>query len=372
MSFPAAPLRRPHFAGGMVARSHGGTGHRLIDTASFAAGVAAEVANPGKRPFVLAIASYGSGKSHLAVTLSQLLSKPDSDTARTIVQDIKTADPAIARRVENSIQEIGGPVLVITLNGMNNADLASTLLARLKEQISADGHSTKPLESLRQRFQIAVNMLDNLHPQFRDAFVQESGLASVEECRQRLLAFDEPLYSQARQFFGRIGLPIQAIGDETVKDVLERVVQKYVGPDKPYARLLLLFDEFGHYLEFAANKPQVAGDGALQHLFEGVQSYSDKVSFVGFIQFELKAYLQRLGSLVRNEAERYVTRFDSAEKYYLSSNLETLVASLLVKPHPPKLDAAVVESARFRVPADWRGAARRIGRWPRSRRCCPR
>ena len=52
-----------------------GTGHRLIDTATFAAGVAADLANPGSRPFTLAIASYGSGKSHLAVTLTELFSE---------------------------------------------------------------------------------------------------------------------------------------------------------------------------------------------------------------------------------------------------------------------------------------------------------
>ena len=340
-----------------------GTGHRLVDTATFVANVVSELASPGNRPFVLAIASYGSGKSHLAVTLSQLLSDSGGNTSREeIIRNIRVADSSIAQRVDASILEIGGPVLVITLNGMNNADLASVLLAQLKERISADGHSIKPLESLRQRFQIAAKMLGNLSPELSRAFVNESGFASVEECQQRLEMYDELIYNQAQKFYRSIGLPIQAIGDETVKDVLERVAQEYLGPDKPYARMLLLFDEFGHYLEFAASKPQVAGDGALQHLFEGVQSYSDKVSFVGFIQFELKSYIQRLGSLIRNEAERYVTRFDSAEKYYLSSNLETLVASLLVKKESPTFDADAVEKTRERL-LQWYESAKSDSSW---------
>ncbi len=347
---------------GVAASVADGTGHRLVDTATFAAGVAADLANPGKRPFVLAIASYGSGKSHLAVTLSQLLSAPAGEMSHEIVRNIRTADPIIAQRVEGAIREIGGSVLVITLNGMNNADLASVLLAQLKERIAADGHSVEPLESLRRRFQIAATMLGNLSPELSAKFVKDAGGASVEECQSRLLAFDEPLYGRAQAFFRTIGLPIQAIGDETVKDVLGKVADEYIGPDKPYARLLLLFDEFGHYLEFAANKPQVAGDGALQHLFEGVQAYSDRMSFVGFIQFELKSYIQRLGSLVRNEAERYVTRFDSAEKYYLSSNLETLVASLLVKKEPPELDAGAVENARRRL-VGWYETAKNDSSW---------
>lgn len=339
-----------------------GTGHRLVDTATFAASVAADLANPGSRPFTLAIASYGSGKSHLAVTLSELFSDPDGKTAKEIFCNIAKADADLARRIEDSVREIGGPVLVLTVNGMNNADLASELLVQLKERIAADGHSTEPLDTLRQRFRIAAAMLGNISPELSTAFVKDAGFSTVEECRDRLLAFDEPLYDRAQKFFRTIGMPIKTIGDETVKDVLGKVASEYVGPGKPYARLLILFDEFGHYLEFAASKPQVAGDGALQHLFEGVQAHSESIVFVGFIQFELKAYLQRLGSLTRNEANRYVTRYDAAEKYYLSSNLETLVASLLVKSKPPKLEPGDIAASRERL-LGWYESARNASSW---------
>lgn len=347
---------------GVAASVTEGTGHRLVDTATFTADIAADLANPGSRPFTLAIASYGSGKSHLAVTLSELFSDPDGQTARDIMANIAKADSLLATRADSAIREIGGPVLVLTVNGMNNADLASVLLAQLKERIAADGHSVEPLESLRQRFHIAATMLGKLSPELTAAFVKDVGVTDVEECRDRLLAFDESLYDRAQAFFRTIGLPIQTIGDETVKDVLGKVASEYIGPGKPYARLLILFDEFGHYLEFAANKPQIAGDGALQHLFEGVQAHSDAITFVGFVQFELKAYLQRLANMSRNEANRYVTRYDSAEKYYLSSNLETLVASLLVKPKPPVLNEKDIAAAQTRL-LGWYESARNASSW---------
>lgn len=347
---------------GVAASVTEGTGHWLVDTATFAADIAADLANPGSRPFTLAIASYGSGKSHLAVTLSELFSEPGGKTAQAIMANIATADSVLATRIESSIREIDGPVLVLTVNGMNNADLASVLLMQLKERIAADGHSVEPLESLRQRFHIAATMLGRLSPELTAAFVKDVGGADVEECRDRLLAFDESLYDRAQAFFRTIGLPIQTIGDETVKDVLGKVASEYIGQGKPYARLLILFDEFGHYLEFAANKPQIAGDGALQHLFEGVQAHSDAITFVGFVQFELKAYLQRLANMSRNEANRYVTRYDSAEKYYLSSNLETLVASLLVKSKPPKLDEKEIATSRERL-LGWYESARNASSW---------
>ena len=40
---------------------------------------------------------------------------------------------------------------------------------------------------------------------------------------------------------------------------------------KPYKNIVILFDEFGKYLEFAIGKPYFAGTNALQELFEAVQ-----------------------------------------------------------------------------------------------------
>jgi hypothetical protein len=102
---------------------------------------------------------------------------------------------------------------------------------------------------------------------------------------------------------------------------------------------LILFDEFGRYTEFATTRRQIAGSGVLQDLFEGIQSNSSHASFVGFIQFELSAYVQRVNPEYRNDILRYVTRYQSARKTYLSTNLETLIASLLEKSDGEKLTA---------------------------------
>ena len=91
-------------------------------------------------------------------------------------------------------------------------------------------------------------------------------------------------------------MPIRVLGGESLKDLIDVTCHEYCGsaPDKPFACLLVLFDEFGRYAEFATMKRQIAGSGVLQHLFEGIQSNSDKACFVGFIQFELNTYVQRI------------------------------------------------------------------------------
>ena len=58
------------------------------------------------------------------------------------------------------------------------------------------------------------------------------------------------------------------------------------------------------------------------------------LSFIGFIQYELKAYEQRLPAEFKNDIRRFITRFQSSEKLYLSINLETLIASLLLTEKP--------------------------------------
>ena len=52
---------------------------------------------------------------------------------------------------------------------------------------------------------------------------------------------------------------------------------------------------------------------------------------VCFIQYELRAYVSRIAPELRDDLNRYVTRYDSARKVRLSTNIETLIANLLDK-----------------------------------------
>lgn len=118
---------------------------------------------------------------------------------------------------------------------------------------------------------------------------------------------------------------------ETLKDLFSATIEEYCGYDKFYKGIVILFDEFGKYIEFATERPAVAGSGVLQDLFEAIQSSNGMVSFTGFIQFELQAYVQRMRPELKNEAMRYITRYDSAEKTTLSTNMETLIVNLIEK-----------------------------------------
>ena len=87
--------------------------------------------------------------------------------------------------------------------------------------------------------------------------------------------------------------------------------------------------------------------------------------FLGFIQYELKAYLQRFGGADLRHLQRYLTRFDGADKAYLSTNLETLFAHLIHKDEAAlntlwsQADAKRDTAADLAANVRWRCRARR-------------
>jgi len=315
-----------------------GHGHRLVDTATFALQVIRRSNGKEERPFTLAIAGYGTGKSHLATALSILLSEPSSVGADTILSNFKVADSDLYADALRELSDIHKPALVVSLNGMGNFDLAAEFTRQIMHFLHATDIDASALDALRPRFKTAANLVLRLTNIEGEELTNQCGLTNVSEVIVRLEEHDETVYSIAQTYLSRLGFPIRAIGDETVKDVIDTVCREYIGEDRPFSHLVVFFDEFGRYAEFATVRSQIAGSGVLQQLFEGIQANADKATFIGFIQFDLNTYVQRMGQEYRNEILRVSTRYQSAEKAYLSINLETLLAHLLEKNNQDELE----------------------------------
>ena len=305
--------------------------HQLIDTASFTQSIIQRCSGFEDQPFTLAIAGYGTGKSHLGLTLANLVSDPHGKRAETILAALESADRNIAKNIRLNLREMSQPCLAVALNGMRGFDLAAEITRQITTILKRNGHATTMLDELRPRFGQAVSLIKMSNESVREELLVATNADSIEVLTGALEQHDERLYAQVYDFFAVRGMPIRALSGESVRDVVDIVVREYCGKGKPYRSLIILFDEFGKYTEFATERSQIAGSGALQDLFEAVQANSSAVCFVEFIQFELNAYVQRIAPEYKNEILRYVTRYQSANKLYLSINLETLIASLLEK-----------------------------------------
>jgi hypothetical protein len=313
-------------------------GHRLMDTASFARAVVRRCYGEEDQPFTLAIAGYGTGKSHLGLTLATLLAEPGGDTSAPVLSALEAADNDIGREVRALLNETRQPCLVVAINGMQSCDLTAEITRQIARDLKSRGLDSKPLDDLRPRFAQAASLIRMSNEGVVGDLLAECEIASVDDILQGLEQQDEAVYSKIHGFFASRGMTIRALTGESVRDVIDVAVREYCGKGKPYRSVVILFDEFGRYTEFATVRSQLAGSGVLQDLFEAVQAHPNAACFVGFIQFELSTYVQRIAPEYRNEILRYVTRYQAANRVYLSVNLETLIASLLEKRLPTLLD----------------------------------
>jgi hypothetical protein len=335
-------------------------GHRLIDTASFTRSIIRGCYGLEDEPFTLAIAGYGTGKSHLGLTIANLVSSPYDGTASKILSSLRRADAARATEIGDTLTAAAKPCLVLALNGMRGCNLAAEMATQITGILRRDGHDTAHLDSLRPRFNQAASLIDLSNSTVRDELIAAAEADSLDALLVALGDQDEHIYAVVHDFFEKRGMPIAALSGESVHDVIDIAVREYCGAGKPYQSLLVLFDEFGKYTEFATVRSSIAGNGALQELFEGIQANAAAACFVGFIQFELNAYVQRIAPEYKNEILRYITRYQSAARLYLSINLETLIASLIEKREPDALRARL-DSSDARTQSE--EAMGRIARW---------
>ncbi|WP_257279602.1 hypothetical protein [Endozoicomonas sp. ISHI1] len=327
----------PRYHGAGAAESDGiEGGYRLKDTASFVRDLleSMDAGLSGKdiNPYWLAVAGYGSGKSHLALTTATLLSSPTSDTAREIIQQIKQADESLGVQVDNYLGKLNKPALILPLDGMSGFHLGNALSQAVFSQFKQLGIDADAIRNLSPRFKTASQFAERNFEVRKDVFSKHLPSLNIEQITERLNQNDEEIYSVVDEIYiNANGSPIPVEGQESAQELIDTLSNVYCSEDGPFSQVIILFDEFGRYLEYAAEKPNLAGDSVLQQIFQGIQDNSSKTRFVGFIQYELKAYLKRFSGIDLRQLQRYVTRFDAADKWYLSSNLETIFAHMIGK-----------------------------------------
>lgn len=325
-------------------------GHsNLIDTASFAKRIVEKLNDPGEQenPFTLAIAGYGTGKSHLAVALSELLSGPSfhPEIYRSVLSNLKKADPTIGTEIQRTLTTRN---LVLTLNGVNNFDLHYELLRTAQKALKLYGESEDLIRQLDQAHETARVFLNNSFASMQSMF--EAGAEKHEitlrgEALKQELAetiAEETSYEIVNEVYHTInGHYIRWDEGVSAKQILQILLNECCGNYGDFDKIVILFDEFGRFLEYASANPGRAGDSALQQIFEAVQNAEGNIQFVGFIQADIKAYLQRVDKA--SNISRYIDRFDASDKVYLSSNLETIFANLIEKKNPALFQSSVAD-----------------------------
>lgn len=317
---------------GVDQKDTGSSSYRLFDTATYALKILTKAKEKETNRFNMTIAGYGTGKTHFAVTIASFLSGHNMELRTKVINNITLADKSIGAE----FQQYNGKNLVLVLNGMKDFNLNSEILYAAKSALKQHGISTEILSSLTKQYQQAINFCRNTYSSYHDkyaALLTKAGkrIVSLNDIIDALENADQTVFNVVNEvYYEFMGTYIHAESAVSAAEVLALLSEEYCIRNNKFDRIYILFDEFGRYIEYTANFPQLAGDSALQQIFETIQNADGTIVFDAFIQSDLNAYLRRAESVGSNIV-RYVGRYENSEKYYLSTNFETILANLINK-----------------------------------------
>jgi len=306
--------------------------HRLVDTATFTNILANKLY--GDSPlsnFFMTIAPYGTGKSHMAVSLATLFSG-ESKGRQAVLSNLQSVDKEIAKQIRAYDLK---PNLVLVLNGMKDFNLNYEILNATQKVLDIHKVDGEFLKNLTKSYDIAKNFVIKTFENYENSFLENAKNLSTPIPLEMLKDYlinnilqDSDVFEVINKVYYEInGTYIRWDEGVSAGDVLEKIADTLCGERNKFNKVVVFFDEFGRFIEFASSFPTRAADAALQQIYEAVQNSDDKIMFVGFIQSDLKSYLTRVDR--SSNINRYIGRYEASEKIHLSSNLETIFANLI-------------------------------------------
>ena len=152
--------------------------HKLIDTASFSKNIADKLySDKPSNSFVMTIAGYGTGKSHLAVCLGALFSG-NRNLSDPVIDNIEKADLEIG----TAIKEINVKKnLILVLNGMSNFNLDAEVLKIVRKTLKLDGIDDSVLQSVTKAYDISRYFIKSTFSQYQNKFEQAANEAGISK-----------------------------------------------------------------------------------------------------------------------------------------------------------------------------------------------
>lgn len=344
---------------------------KRIDTISLVEELVSKLNDEQSNALSLAIADYGTGKSHLAVTLAQIFSGPEymPETYEKVLRNIENIDQEAANRIRNLSN---GKNFVMVINGMRDFNLHSEILKAAQRSLRLYGLPDDGLRKLNRAIETAEIFFDrnsiSLLSQFEEAASKRGWLSKgerlVQEIRDNLMT-DDTAFEIVNEVYTEInGQEIRWDEGLSASSILEMLVSEYCGMNGIFDHIILLFDEFGRYLEYTAGvNAAKSGESGLQQIFELTQKTQNGEGYlhvINFIQRDIKAYLETVDQT--KNISRYIGRFDQSDKYYISSNLETVFANLIQRKDKQAFQEIIVKWQASKED-DWKYIFSKMNKW---------
>ena len=344
---------------------------KRIDTISLVEELVTKLNDERSNALSLAIADYGTGKSHLAVTLAQLFSGEEymPETYNKVLDNIKSIDSEAADRIRDISK---GRNFVMVINGMRDFNLHAEILKAAQKSLKLYGLPDDGLRKLNRAIETAEIFFERNASSslslFEKAALKRGWMATgdmlVSQIRENIMTDDEA-FEIVNDVYEEInGQPIRWDEGLSASSILEMLVSEYCGMNGMFDHIILLFDEFGRYLEYTAGvNAAKSGESGLQQIFELTQKTENVEGYlhvINFIQRDIKAYLETVDQT--KNVSRYIGRFDQSEKYYISSNLETVFANLIQRKDKSAFNDIVVKWQNSEED-NWKSLFKKLNKW---------
>jgi Uncharacterized protein involved in chromosome partitioning len=298
--------------------------------------------NAGESRFVVQ-ATYGHGKTHFALALANFFGKgPDSGEVTNILANIRHAAGDEKTHGIAEFKKARGKFLVVRLDGTAPSSLPAQFVTALTTALHENAETEKahlPFWSEK-----AIAFLDRLAGDaLREAntFLEAHG-QDVPSLKAAVKTNEPAIHDRCSELFRHLhGVAPDFGGEVDVQKAVESAVDDFCGEGKPYAGLIVLFDEFAVFVEEYATHARRGNRAALQKLLDGINSRRGKAAFLAFSQFDPDQVAERVftraGRGILGEEEqrglddlkRELNRLPPGNRFRLHSSLEMVLDSYL-------------------------------------------
>lgn len=278
------------------------------------------------------IGSYGTGKSHLSTVLLSILGKIlPLDDYNELLKKIENISPDDAKLIETELK--GKKLLPVVISPNGNDSLEQLFLSSLSYALQQANLGSIMPDTIYKAAEEQIAIWKKEYPLAYNRFLELLATREMHENQliNSLRSFDNEAYSLFINLYHEIthGAFFQPLLTGNPIDIYQSVAAAL--PNDMYQGIIVLFDEFGKYLEDEWERGSI-NNRFLQDFAEACNSSELPIlQFVLITHKPISQYATRYGQELVNEWKKVEGRFKSIELINPPSKIYTLISQVLLK-----------------------------------------
>lgn len=278
------------------------------------------------------IGAYGKGKSSIVLeALSFLYNNPQTRKAQEIaIEKIEKRNSVSAENIRRYIKS-GKRLLPVIING-NSSNLSQSFLYALHSTLRKNDFKNLMPET---HFEAAARTIEKWEREFPETFKKFNEKASIKATRfkEALRNFSPANLKEFEELYPQLtsGSEFNPFTGFDVVDIYEKVVQKLV-ESKKYNGIIIVYDEFGKYLESNISHASIGDIKLLQDFAERAdRSGKNQIHLVLICHKEIENYIDVLPKQKVDGWKGVSERFQHIRLYNDYSEIYGLIEAAIIK-----------------------------------------